>query len=615
MSAVPRPVLSDRRGTVRLLDPHTVNQIAAGEVVERPASVVKELVENALDAGATRIDVKLVDAGRREIRVMDDGCGMEREDAETAVLRHATSKIRSADDLLRVGSFGFRGEALPSIASVARLTLQTGTEDGRRTRLVIDQGQVREPVIEAGPRGTTVVVEDLFLSVPARLKFLKSDTTEVGACVEAVQRAALASTRVAFLLRHGQTELVRTSGSGDLVTTVAELFGRETARALVPVDLFNGVARCHGLVSPPHFTKPTRSMQWLFVNGRPVRNRTLTAALDAAMRSLTPEKRYPVAVLMVEVAADRVDVNVSPSKSEVKFHQEGGVFDAVRRAVRDALLAHGMVPGLDDLARVNEAVRGETPRAGLFEGPTAAGATGSSAWSPVGGVPAGSLNDALPSPEGHGASDPERVRPQSHAERFLDGLRVLGQVDETFIIAENREGLLVIDQHVAHERVLYEMLRDTRGSSEVEVQHLLVPETLHLDRRAAIEVEARLDELASVGFVLEKFGGDTFLVRAVPSMGRFAGLAKSRATIDALKDLVDELAEGNPSALKSARDDVLVLCSCKMAIKAGDPLGHAEMVKLLEDLAHTENPYLCPHGRPITLVLPKGDLMRKFHRA
>jgi DNA mismatch repair protein MutL len=603
-----------RSRSVRLLDPHTVNQIAAGEVVERPASVVKELVENALDSGATRIDVKLVDAGRREIRVMDDGCGMERVDAETAVLRHATSKIRTADDLLRVGSFGFRGEALPSIASVARLTLQTGTEDGRRTRLVVDQGKMLDPVAEAGPKGTTVVVEDLFLSIPARLKFLKSDTTEVGACVEAVQRASLASTGVAFLLRHGNTDLVRTSGSGDLVTTVAELFGRETARALVPVDLFNGVARCHGLVSPPHFTKPTRSMQWLFVNGRPVRNRTLTAALDTAMRSLTPEKRYPVAVLMVEVAADRVDVNVSPSKSEVKFHQEGGVFDAVRRAVRDALLAHGMVPGLDDLARVNDAMRGEEMGggAGLWPGHSFAVTTGRSDGLVTGVVGAGDVSGERNAPGG-GVSP--AVGRGSHAERFLDGLRVLGQVDDTFIIAENREGLLVIDQHVAHERVLYEMLRGTRGSGEVEVQHLLVPETLHLDRRAAMEVEARLDELAAVGFVLEKFGGDTFLVRGVPSMGRFAGLAKSRATIDALKDLVDELAEGNPHALRASRDDVLILCSCKMAIKAGDPLGHAEMVKLLEDLATTENPYLCPHGRPITLVLPKSDLMRKFHRA
>ncbi|MES1227401.1 MAG: hypothetical protein ABUL72_01950, partial [Armatimonadota bacterium] len=298
-----------------------------------------------------------------------------------------------------------------------------------------------------------------------------------------------------FTLRHGNSELVRTSGSGDLVTTVAELWGREVARALVPLDLFNGTARCWGLVSPPHYTKPTRSMQWLFVNGRPVRNRSLTAALDSAMRSLTPEKRYPVAVLMLEVPSERVDVNVSPSKSEVKFHQEGGVFDAVRRAVRDALLAQGMVPGLDDLARVNQAVEATRQETLPSEG----------GWAAVAGVMASGVFAAQDRADKFYKTDSEAPKvsvPGNHADRFLDGLRVLGQVDDTFIIAENREGLLVIDQHVAHERILYEMLRDTRGASPVEVQHLLVPETLHLDRRTAMAVTPRLQELAEVGVVL-----------------------------------------------------------------------------------------------------------------
>ncbi len=568
-------------GRVRLLDSHTVNQIAAGEVVDRPAAAVKELVENALDAGATRVEVELSDAGRRLLQVADDGCGMGDEDARAALLRHATSKIASADDLLRVASFGFRGEALPSIASVSRLTLSTGTEDGVRRLLVVENGKTTLDTAESGPKGTTVTVEDLFLCVPARLKFLKSDTTEVGAVVDAVGRAAVARPDVAFRLRHEGQVLLQTSGSGQLADAVAAVWGREAARGLIVVDGYNGAARVWGLVSPPHFTKPTRSHQWLFVNGRPVRSRLGTAALDQAFRALTPDKRYPLAVLMVEADPAQIDVNVSPSKSEVKFHQEGGVFDAVRRAVKDAVLASGTMPSMEGLAAANAALAGQTAELPpLFQ--VAAG---------EGLAPSTDAPEPLPAPDA-----------------FLDGLRVLGQIEDTFIVAENRTSLLVVDQHVAHERVLYEMIRDTRGAGAVEVQRLLEPETLHVPRRVAEALTDKLEELREVGFDLEPFGPETFLVRSVPALGRF------RPPMVVLRDLADEIADGSLAGITPTRDDVFILASCKLAVKAGDPLGHAEMTRLLHDLAKTENPYLCPHGRPITVVFPKDALARKFKR-
>lgn len=575
---------------IRLLDPHTINQIAAGEVVERPAAAVKEMVENALDAGATQVLVELEDAGRRLIRVMDNGCGMTPDQARLALQRHATSKIRRVEDLSQVVSFGFRGEAMPSIASVSRMTLTTGVEDGLRTRFQIEDGEIHEPESVSGPKGTDIEVRDLFANTPARLKFLKTDATEVGAVVEVVGKYALSRPDVRITLRHGAMVLLQTSGSGDLQTAVSEVWGRDVARALVPIDLFAGPARVRGLISPPHFTKPTRSMQWVFVNDRPVRSKTLTAALDQACRSITPERRYPVAVLFLDVDPSRVDVNVSPTKSEVKFHQEGAVFDALRRAVKSALMESGMIPTADGLAAATSALR--------------------EAY----GLPAEPITDlSIAAQQPLALDDPTAPPPWTGSTTtlpdLLEGLKILGQADKTFIIAENDHAVLIIDQHVAHERVLYEMLLRTRGAGAIEVQPLLTPETMHFDRRTVELVTPKLGELAELGFQMEPFGGDSFLVRSVPALSR------GRKPIHLLRDIVDEIAGGQVAGcVVPARDEVYILCSCKMAVKAGDPLSHAEMERLVQDLGRTENPYFCPHGRPITIMMPKTDLRRRFKR-
>lgn len=602
--AGPTIVMASSTRPVQLLDPHTVNQIAAGEVVERPASVVKELVENALDAGAERIEIELADSGRTRIRVADDGSGMALDDARAALQRHATSKIATADDLLEVRSLGFRGEALPSIASVSRMTLSTGLGDGLRHVLVVEGGRIAEPAREAGPRGTEVRVEDLFYNTPARLKFLKSDTTELGQCLEVVSKHAIGHPGVAFVVTHNGQEALRTAGSGDPLEAIAGVWGRDVARSLAEVDSTTAGMRVRGFVSPPHVTRPTRAYQFVFVNGRPVRSRTLIAALDQAFRDLTPERRYPVLALAIEIDPARVDVNVAPTKSEVKFQHEGQAFDALRHAIRSALMEHGMMPAATGVGAANEALsalRGDGGGfAGFWSAHSAGAASSLEAQRPL-DLPASDVAAVQ-------ASEPLQRERYPFAE-LLDGLRVLGQVMHTFIVADTRRGIVIVDQHVAHERILYEYLCGLKGPTAIERQTLIAPETLHLDRRAAVILRERLEEVVNVGFDIEPFGGESFLVRSAPAALR------GKDPLKVLRDLADELVDSVVSRkLAPTREQIWITSACKMAVKAGDPLGIPEMEKLIVDLAETENPYMCPHGRPITLTLTSEELLRKFKR-
>ncbi len=598
---------------VHLLDPHTVNQIAAGEVVERPASVVKELVENAIDAGAKKVDIELINSGKTLIRISDDGCGMTIEDAQMALQRHATSKITSSDDLLGVRTLGFRGEALPSIASVSRMTLTTSIKDGLRSVLKVEDSQVQIPESTSGPKGTEIVVEDLFYNTPARLKFLKSDTTELGAIIETVSRYAIGFPFVAISLTHNGQSVLRTTGSGDMVEAISNVWGRDLAKSLAEVNIVAAGLHVTGYLSPPHVTKPTRSMQYVWVNGRPVRTRTLTAAIDQAYRDITPEKRYPVLAIMIEADPAKVDVNVSPTKSEVKFQHEGAAFDALRVAVKTALMEHGMMPSAEALGAVNEALAAirQQNNPSIYDSPfTPFGQTTNNnpqaTWAAI--AAQAPLDTPVPMPFS-GIEAPSVSTERYPFGELLEGLRVLGQAMNTFIIAETARGIVIIDQHVAHERILYEYLCGLKGSSAIEKQPLLTPLTLELDRRSAILLNEKLDELRRIGFELDPFGGESYIVRAVPAALR------SKDPLKVLKDLVDELVDVSVARrLVPTREQIWITSACKMAVKSGDPLSHAEMEKLIVDLASTENPYLCPHGRPITITLSKDELFRKFKR-
>ncbi len=646
------------RRPIHVLDEQVVNRIAAGEVVERPASAVKELIENSLDAGARRIEVEAEMGGRRLIRVRDDGIGMTREDALLALQRHATSKIHSDADLLRIQTMGFRGEALPSIAAVSRLELITRAfEEEIGTRVIAVGGDIKTVEEVGAPIGTTVTVRDLFFNVPVRLKFLKTVPTELGHILETVTRYAFAFPDVAFRLVHERQELLFTPGNGDRLSAVASIWGREVVRGMVEVDYERDGIHVYGLVAPPHHTRPTRQHQYFYVNLRPVRNKTLTAALDEAYRTLTPEKRYPACVLMVDLDPRQVDVNVHPAKIEVKFQHEGEVFEAVLQAIRAALLEHGMIPS----AAGGPAVptmrprpqrempappvlpsEGEAPAPSpappaheepAFDSPVEA--ANREALSPQHYVPdvqtvhrlllqrAGLTppeatpapeESALPTQEPLPEFQPTETEPIETAHlpfaHLLEELQILGQVRNTFIVASTRKGLVIIDQHVAHERVLYEQFCEGRGSVPVPRQSLLSPEPLMLDRRSALLLNERLDELNRLGFELEPFGQDTYLVRAVPSA------LVGRDPIGVLRDIIDELVELSVNRrLPVAREQIWITTACKLAVKAGDPLSLPEMQKLIEDLARTQNPYLCPHGRPITLTLSWSELERRFKRS
>ncbi len=572
---------------VVVLDAHTINQIAAGEVVERPASVVKELVENALDAGARRIEIQIEDAGKKRITVSDDGCGMNEEDAEKALLRHATSKIRQVDDLLRVNTLGFRGEALPSIASVSRMTLTTGEGEGR-VRFVIENGKVIERTNVAGPKGTEIKVENLFEFTPARLKFLKSDHTETQAIVEMVSRYALAHPHVSFVLKVNDNESIHSSGSGNLLNAIAEVWGGELPKTLTEVDMTTGNVRVKGFVSAPYMNKPTRSHQYVFVNERPIRSRTVLAAIDTAFRSLTPERRYPVAVLHLYVNPAEVDINVSPTKSEVKFHKEGGVFDAVRLAIRSGLDAQGLIQSV-----VPSSV------AIVHGGGNQGGHERLSSLAPVEKV--ADLFSAPP-------IEPEAAERMPFIE-LLDDLQVLGQVANTFIVASTRKGIVILDQHVAHERVLYEYIAGYKRGGFVEAQKLLEPISIEFDRHVSDAISPRLHELKEVGFELESFGKQTYLVRAVPAC------VANKYYIKILKDIADEMSDPATIKARDSREKIWITTACRMAVKAGDSMSTPEMEKLLYELAETENPYLCPHGRPIIVTISIDELMRRFGRA
>lgn len=654
------------RDRVVLLDENTANRIAAGEVVERPASAVKELVENAIDAGATQITVSLEEGGKARIVVADNGSGMTRTDAILALQRHATSKITSADDLFAIQTLGFRGEALPSIASVSRFTLTTKPADEESgTHLIVMGGDLVEEAAVAVRDGTTIEVAELFFNTPARLKFLKSTPTEVSRSMEVVGQLAIAYPEVAFRFRQGVAETFASPGSGEPLGALAALWGRDIARKLIPIRYDAQGLEVTGYIATPDISRPGRSHELFFVNRRPIKSRLLAHALEEAFRALTPDARYPIASISIQISPDMVDVNVHPTKTEVKFTRDGELHHAVSQAVKGALLAYGIVPTARvsaAAAPVPEAPQGQLNLTSERQERHAGEALLSGFSLQSGNMPSGSetpffspletslrqasvapsldeaaprISLAVPDAGPHAETWPvesvlpvgdppvgaaaeqvaedevlqERPRPKPFAEQ-LRQFQVLGQARNTYIIALTPDGIAVVDQHVAHERVLYERLTVKRFSNGIPVQHLALPLTLGLSRREALLLAEHLPAFAAAGWEIEAFGGESFVVRSIPAV-----LVK-KPYEQILRDMVDELVHQTISRrLLVQQDHVTITNACKMAVKAGDPLTIEEMQGLLEQLADTENPYLCPHGRPIVVMLPFHELDKQFKRA
>ena len=598
------------RPRIRLLSDALVDQIAAGEVVERPASVVKELVENALDAGARRLRIDLREGGRALVAVSDDGVGMSAEEAELAVQRHATSKLAHFEDLRRIHTFGFRGEALPAIASVSRFRLRSrarGADTGVEIR--IEGGRLVAERAAAGPEGTRIEVADLFAQVPARRKFLKTAATEWGHAAEWLGRAALARSEIHFEVRRDERAPIVWPACDDPLDRVAAVLSEEEAAAMVPVDhgaaLGAGRAHLRGFASGPGHHRGTAAGLHLYVNGRPVRDRLLRHAVMQVYRDVLPRGRFPSLVLFVDLSPEAVDVNVHPAKWEVRFDDPRAVHRLIRDGLGAAVAARRWLAGAPGASDRSAATPEPAARVG-----EPGGATDWVFAARGGGEGPGTRR--LPFGSARRAEDPDE--PQAPI-RFGE-LRILGQALATYLVCEGASGLLLVDQHAAHERVLYERLRGQWLDEKVSRQALLLPETVELAPEAVAALEAAAEPLSRLGFEVEGFGETAVVVRALPAL--LAGRSPERL----VRDLADELslaraadAEFRPgSRILIDADRALATMACHSARRAGELLSGSEQRSLLAELDTIPWAPTCPHGRPVAVPLGRDELERRFSR-
>lgn len=566
--------MTERRA-IRVMPPELALMIAAGEVVERPAAAVKELLDNAIDARARQISVEVREAGLKLLRVTDDGEGIASEDLPLAFASHATSKIVDLNDLEHLATLGFRGEALPSIAAVARVEVQTKTRDATLgTRFTVDYGEVRDTSSCASPGGVRISVSDLFGNVPARRKFVRSLRAEGGQIQVVVMQYALARPRIKFTLSIDGKVTFRSPGTGTLTDAVAAVHGPMAPADMIPVEREEHGIGVHGLCSKPALTRANRGGLSVFVNGRTIQNRSLLFALEEAYSGFLMHGRHPIAAIHLTVPVEDVDANIHPSKSEVRFARDREVHGVLYRAIANALLE----------LRLRETGAGEP--------------LGVDAFAPVDGV---AQPDLLPG-AGLEAAVPE-AQPLMPG---LPALRVFGQSNSTFIIAEGPAGLYMIDQHAAHERVLYDLLDEQLSGGAVQSQVLLEPVSVTLTPEQVLALDENLDLLTEAGFVLEPFGPDACLVRAIPALAGRGGPA------DLINEVLNEL-QTTPET-GSARERALAAMACKAAVKAGATLDVHEMRELVAQLERTLRPATCPHGRPTMIHLSHTQLEREFGR-
>jgi DNA mismatch repair protein MutL len=588
---------------IRLLSSEVSSQIAAGEVIERPASVVKELMENALDAGASSISIAISDAGRRLIEVADNGSGIASEELALAVARHATSKLTSAEDLFRIRTLGFRGEALASIASVSRLTLTSRVANSEvGARLHVEGGRTGTVEGIGTPVGTFVHVGDLFFNVPARLKFLKTDVTERRAIDALLTRYALAYPRVRFRLEEDGRISLQTSGDGDRRAILATLYGIDAARQLLEINAEDQGIRLSGYVSPVALTRSNRKDITIFVNGRWVQDTPLSTALLQAYHTLLMVGRYPLGAIFIEIEPEEVDVNVHPAKTEVRFKDQDRIFGFVQRAIRRGLLAYTPIPPLG-------------PSPGALSWGTAehnARQVGLD-WTVAHDGPLGlergqSINQTQAAARFPNEEDPSIADDQSPTATKVPLLRLIGQIGASYLVAEGPDGLYLIDQHAAHERVLFEKLMAQHDQKRIPAQNLLTPSMVTLPHPSAGLLVSQLPVLSHFGFQVEEFGPDTFQVRAMPAL--FAGGDPAAA----LRAVVEDFEE-DEIPLQNEIEKKLAARVCKrLAVKAGQTLSSEEQRALLTDLENCESPRTCPHGRPTMIHLSVELLERQFGR-
>ena len=591
---------------IRLLPQEVSSKIAAGEVIERPASVVKELVENSLDAGSGEIRVGIVEGGLDEIRVSDDGSGIAPDQVELAFERFATSKLTDTPDLEAISTLGFRGEALPSIAAVSRVVLVSRAAGDEGRRVEVSEGEVTRRGPEGAAFGTTVTVLRLFANFPARRKFMRSVAAESSRIQTVIARYALAYPGVRFELTLDGRTVTSTTGSGDLREVMADVYGANVAHAMLEVEADGDSGRpgVRGMISPASISRSNRSHMTTFVNGRWVQDRMLTYSIQDAYRGFLMERRFPIAVIDVIASPAEVDVNVHPSKAEIRFRREGRIFSAVQQAVRATLAAGSPVPEIRD-APVGPPAHADTasPRRGDSLGRPPHGAA-----APSGPAQPGLGWPAPPMPDDGSHADAPRssAQPPMIPHSTLPVLRVLGQAQSTYITAEGPDGIYLIDQHAAHERVLFERVTGEYLTRGAESQSLMEAQTIDLDPRQQELLEAQQDIVAGLGFVVEHFGDRTYIVRAVSAL--MTGTDPGQA----LTDVLDTMAEGG--GFESWEERAAYSIACHGAIRANETLTLHEMSELIRQLEACRQPHTCPHGRPTMVHLTSSRLEREFGR-
>ncbi|MGP1407464.1 DNA mismatch repair endonuclease MutL [Selenomonas sp.] len=634
---------------IHVLDDNTINKIAAGEVVERPASVVKELVENSIDAGATKIEVEIMAGGTSLMRVTDNGCGMSMEDAKLAIERHATSKIREVGDLYSLGTLGFRGEALPTIAAVSRFRMRTrkeGAELGTEVRIV---GGVRQEIGETGcSLGTTIQVEDLFFNTPARKKFLKTTHTEGGRISDFITKLALSCPDIAFRLINNNKAAAMTPGNGSLFDAIRSIYGSQAADALLALSFEDEDIKITGYITKPSMLKSSRAWQTFIVNGRIISNKAIAKAIDNAYHSLLPKAGFPLVVLNITVPQRSVDVNVHPQKSEMKFEDEGRIFKAVYKAVVDAIRPVGQtlehVAGSVQHAErhcVMEPMQFVAPKVsadgngssrngfGSSFGITDAGELYRTASEPTmrfaeaqavlqgeraayGGEPTAATDTSLvceARDAAYGAAGDslrEAAPDAANIGMYQDSIMPIGQVDRCYIIAQDKDGLYIVDQHAAHERILYDKF--SAMAERIPSQQLLVHPILSFDAREAALVLENQELFRRLGFDMEACGAQDFRLKEVP-----ADVPVSEAE-DMVREILAKLYDMHETTAQEIRHACLATMACRAAIKSGDELNFRQMRIVLDELSRTARPYTCPHGRPTILKFSSEELAKMFKR-
>lgn len=624
-------------GKIVILDEHTINKIAAGEVVERPASIVKELCENSIDAGATSITVEIKNGGIAYIKITDNGSGIKRDDVEIAFEKHSTSKIRNAEDLNTVLTMGFRGEALASIAAVSKLKLVTRTaEDMEGSQIYVEGGSIGEIQDVGCPVGTSITVEELFFNTPARYKFLKKDYTEAGYIEDVVSRLALGYPAISFRLFNSGALVIQTPGNNDLVSAAYSIYGA-IAKSTVKVDYSDGSIEVKGIVGKPDVTRANRNNQIYFINNRYIKNKTINSALEESYKTLIPAGRYPFAVLNLKIDPFQVDVNVHPTKQEVRFSDEGIVFRAIYHAVKNALFS-----GEDLVREISVGGNKNTAEQKGFRMKDV-GAKAEYIQQPMPEMTKSNnisiFNLGLDKPNSgnnftksfntlqvHNKYETKPVTttqneklevkeknetyslPQEIEERKLLDFRVIGTAFATYIIVEFNNELYIIDQHAAHERVMYEKLKKEWQDGTGLSQMLLVPEIVELTHKDMCIIERNKELLTNIGFIIEPFGNNSIKINSAPVLFE-KGIIK-----DIFLDVIDGISDISKTKGKDQEPSLLYRIACKAAVKANKSLSESEIVGLLESMSSLENPFSCPHGRPTSIKMTKTEIEKKFGR-